>query len=357
MVRDNNIIWSAYSVDSFFNLYQRVKTGMVQPLDPYIAASSVPGAKDFKDKYINKTVFDAGVLDGKFYHFPNKLNLTMVPHNVDYVKGAGFETIPGTWDEMRPFFRRIKEKYAKDDVIPLSINMDLWRSIGGIYCTFTSKPYNADGMVDIDSREWFAAMELIKSFYDDKLAEPALLGSPDEQTTWQKGKIAVIFNYPSWYHLANAAFPGKYWVANMPKPKSSDPGRTWVHVDGTYLIGNAPYPQETVDWMLSLLGPEGEISDVYTKGMISRSGSPMYRRHVEGAVVKENTEMPWLYSTYKMMEGSTVAPLSAFHFLLDQKLKKYLPGYFKGELSAQDAMGKVKAEVNQDRDKMLSGQG
>jgi hypothetical protein len=83
----------------------------------------------------------------------------------------------------------------------------------------------------------------------------------------------------------------------------------------------------------------------------------MYRQHVEGPIVKDNKELPWLYNTYKMMEGATVAPLSAFHFLLDQKLKKYLVGYFKGELSAKDAMAKVKAEVNQDRDKMLSGGG
>ena len=74
-------------------------------------------------------------------------------------------------------------------------------------------------------------------------------------------------------------------------------------------------------------------------------------------MVKENKELPWLYNTYKMMEGSTVAPLSAFHFLLDQKLKKYLVPYFKGELQAKEAMEKVKAEVNADRDKMLSGQG
>lgn len=357
MVRDKNIIWSSYAVDSFFNLYQRSKTGLAQPIDAYVNASTVPGAKTFKDAYINRTVYDAGVLDGKFYHFPNKLNLTMVPYRIEYVQGAGYESVPGTWDEMRPFLKKIKDKYGKDDVIPTAINMDLWRAVGGIYCTFTSKPYGADGMVNIDSPEWMAAIELMKSFYDDKLAEPALLDSPDEGTTWQKGKIAVVFNYPSAFHLANTAFPGKYDAANMPRVKTSDPGRTWVHVDGTYLFANAPHPQETVDWMITLFGPEGPAADAYTTGVLGRSGYPMYKQHIEGPIVKDNKELPWLYSKYKMMEGATVAPLSAFHFLLDQKLKKYLPAYFKGELNAQDAMAKVKAEVNADREKMLSGEG
>jgi hypothetical protein len=109
--------------------------------------------------------------------------------------------------------------------------------------------------------------------------------------------------------------------------------------------------------MLTLFGAEGPAAEAYTKGVITRSGYPMYKHHIEGPMVKENKELPWLYNTYKMMEGSTVAPLSAFHFLLDQKLKKYLVPYFKGELTAKDAMAKVKAEVNADRDKMLSGQG
>jgi hypothetical protein len=241
--------------------------------------------------------------------------------------------------------------------MPTSINMDLWRAVGGIYSTFTTKPFTADGMVDIDSPEWFAALDLMKSFYTDKLADPALLGSPDEQIVWQKGKMAVQFNYPSWLHLAETAFGmGKYTASNMPRPNATDPQRTWMHVDGTYLFTNAPYPQETVDWILSMLGPRGPAADSYTTGELVRSGTPVYKTYSESKLVKGSATAPWLYDTYKMAANSVAAPLSPLHYLLDLKNKKYLPQFFKGTLTAKEAMAKIKAEVEAEKGKMLAGE-
>lgn len=359
MVRDKQVIWEAYAVDSFFNLYQRIKTGMAQPLDPYIKASAIPWAKDFKDKYIAPVVYDSGVYEGKFYMMPTKLNMAITPYNVNMVKGVGYETIPETWDEVRVMLRKIQDKYGKEDVWACHVDLDLWRTVGGIYCSLTNdKPYDEEGMVKLDSPEWSDALDLMKSFYTDKLANPAFLGSPDGQTTWQKGKIAVIWNYPSWLHLAQTAWGSQtYDAANMSRPKKGGPNRTWVHVDGTYLIANAPHPQETTDWMLTMLGPEGPASDAYTRGMISRSGSPMYKSHIESPIVKGNAEYPWLYGTYKMMEQSFTAPLSPLHFLVDAKGKKYLPPYFKGEISAKEAIAKMKDEIQKDKSKMLSAEG
>jgi maltose-binding protein MalE len=304
---------------------------------------------------------DAGTYKGKFYVFPTKLNLCMVDYNVSMVKGVGYDTFPQTWDEVRTMLNKIKTKYGSDNVSPTSINMDLWRAVGGIYSTFTDKPFitsgDLAGMVDIDSPEWFDALDLMKSFYTDKLADPALLASPDEQTVWQKGKMAVQFNYPSWLHLATAAWGAKaYNAANMPRPKATDPERTWMHVDGTYLFANCPYPQETVDWMLTILGPQGPAADSYTAGELSRSGSPIYKTYVESKLVKGSTDNPWLYDTYKMAANSVAAPLSPLHYLLDLKNKKYLPQFFKGQLTAKEAMGKIKDEVNAEKGKMLAGE-
>jgi hypothetical protein len=358
MVRDKNVLWSSYAVDSFFNLYQRIQTGVAAPIDDYIKASNVSYAKTFKDQYIAPTVYEAALFEGKQYYMPTKVNMTIVPHNTTMLNGAGYDKIPETWDEVRVMLRKIKEMYAKDDVIPTSINLDLWRSVGGIFCTFTDKPYNAEGMVDLDSDAWFDALELMKSFHDDGLANTALLGSPDEMTTWQKGKLAVIWNYPSWLNLAQTAWGRQTYNAGlMPKPNASDKQRTWLHIDGTYLIANAPHPQETVDWMLTILGPEGEAADTFARGSVSRSGSPMFKTHIESPIVKGNPDYPWLYDSYKMMDGATAAPLSPYHFLVDAKGKKYLPQYFKGEISAKEATDKIKQEVEQDKSKMLSGEG
>jgi ABC-type glycerol-3-phosphate transport system substrate-binding protein len=357
-VRDKQVIWNSYAVDSFFNLYQRIKTGMVQPLDDYIKSSSVPYAKDFKDKYFSPNIYESGVFDGKFYIMPTKLNMAIVPYNVQMVQGVGYEKPPETWDEMRAMLHKIKEKYSKDDVLACSINADLWRAVGGIYCSLTDTPYTKEGMVDLDSKEWLDAMDLMKGLFTDKLAEPKLFNSPDEITTWQKGKIAVVWNYPSWLLLGQQAWGrNNYTAVNMTKKSKGDKNRTWMHVDGTYMFANVEHPQETVDWMLSLLGPEGEASDTFARGTITRSGSPMYKSHIEGKIVKDNPEVPWLYNTYQMAPASTTAPLSPLHFLVDAKGKKFLPAYFRGEADAKSTIAKIKEEVNAEKDKMLAASG
>jgi ABC-type glycerol-3-phosphate transport system substrate-binding protein len=357
-VRDNQVIWSSYAVDSFFNLYQRIKVGLAAPLDDYIKASNIPWAKDFQDKYISKNVYESGVFEGKFYCMPTKLNMCIVPHNKTMVQGVGYETVPETWDEIRVMLKKIQDKYGKDDVVATNVNLDLWRAVGGIFATLTDKPYTAEGMPDIESKEWFEAMDLMKSFYTDKVADPKLIGSPDEMTTWQKGKMAVQFNYPSWLHLAQNAWGRQtYDASNMPKANKADKAKTWMHVDGTYLIANSPEPQLTVDWMLTLLGPEGEAADTFARGTVARSGSPMYKSHIESKIVNGNADYPWLHKTYEMMPNSTAAPLSPFHFLVDAKGKKYLPPFFRGEADAKTTVSKMKEEILAEKDKMLAGQG
>jgi hypothetical protein len=129
-----------------------------------------------------------------------------------------------------------------------------------------------------------------------------------------------------------------------------------MHVDGTYAFANAPYPQETVDWILSMLGPRGAAADSYTNGELARSGSPIFKTYVESKLVKGSATLPWLYDTYKMAENSVAAPLSPLHYLLDLKNKKYLPSFFKGEMTAKDAVAKIKAEVDAEKGKMLAGE-
>lgn len=358
MVRDKNVLWSSYAVDSFFDLYQRIATGLCQPLDPYVNSSNVPWARTFKDQYISPVVYDSGVYKGKFYIMPTKLNMTITPYNVSMVQGVGYDTPPETWDEVRVMLHKIKDKYASQDVWPTHVDMDLWRTIGGMFCSLIDKPFDDQGMVKLDSPEWFETLDLIKGLYTDKLANPALIGTPEGQTTWQKGKIALIWNYPSWLNLAKTAWGAKaYNATNMMRKNKGDPNRTWLHVDGTYLLTNAPYPQETVNWMLSMLGPQGKAGDAFAAGTVQRSGSPMYKTHIESPIVKGNPDYPWLYDSYKMMESSTAAPLSPLHYLVDAAGKKYLPSVFKGEADAKQAVAKMKDEIEKNKSKMLSGEG
>ena len=126
-IRDKQVIWSSYTVDSFFNLYQRIATGMIQPLRPLHRGVEGTVGEDLESNLSSKVIKDAGTYKGKFYVFPTKLNMCIVPYNVSMVQGVGYQTIPSTWDEVRVMLSKIKTKYGSDNVNPVQ---STWTSGG-----------------------------------------------------------------------------------------------------------------------------------------------------------------------------------------------------------------------------------
>jgi maltose-binding protein MalE len=356
MVKEKNILWNGYGYDSYFSVYQRAKAGVLMPLDDLVKSSSVPWARTFGSTFFIPQVADAHKFEGKIWQIPAKIDVVYSLFNVKMLQEVGYAAFPETWDEVRVMLRKVKEKFGPDDVIPMAVNLDSWRAFGGIYCTFTGKPYNEDGHMDVQSKEYGMALELMKSFYDDKLANPALLNSPDEMGTWQKGKMAVQFNSTSWLVAAHTAW-GKpaYAATNLPRPNKGDPPRTKTYIAGSAVFQHAANPQETLDFLLTVHGPEGPVAEAFMKGQINRSGAPFHKTWIEHPVVKENKDHPHLYPGYKMIENSTPAPVSPLHLVLDAAQKKLVPPYFKGEASLAETVKKIHDQVQADKSKLIQG--
>ena len=354
MVKEKNVIWNAYVYDSYFSVYQRAKAGVLMPLDDLIKNSKVPWAATYGSTFFIPQVANAHKFEGKIWQIPAKIDVVYSIYNVKMVNEVGYDKFPETWDETRVLFKKLKDKFAKDDVIPMAVNMDPWRCFGAIYCTFTGKPYNEDGYMDVQSKEYSMALELMKSFYDDGYANAKLLNSPDEMITWQKGKMAVEFNSTSWLVAAQTAWGKPNYVAtNLPKPNKSDPLRTKTYIAGSGVFMHSANPQETLDFLLTVHGPEGKTAETMVKGQINRSGAPFHKTWIESPIVKENKDHPYLYPGYKMIENSTPAPVSPLHLVLDAAQKKFVPAYFKGEATLVDTVKKVHDQVQSDKGKLI----
>jgi ABC-type glycerol-3-phosphate transport system substrate-binding protein len=345
-IKDKQLRWSGHGYSPFFDSHKNIKAGLVEPLDDYLKASKVPWASKQKEVYFSARVYDALLWEGKQYYIPMKANVHLAGWRQDYVEKAGYDTLPKTWDETEKMFIKMKEVLAKDEVTPLAIQRDLYRTIGTTFTTFIENPLDDNGTLKFESPEWIAVLEMFKKWTDQGLA---MWDTGNTATdAWQKGKLAMNLTSHSWVRLGRQAQGNeKVKGGRPPKANASAPDRTWVHIDSGFVFPGAPNPQETVDWLLTILGPEGAPAETWWKGVTTFSGQPAHQPMIE-KVLKTNPLLTEVYDIMGAVPNSMVINLNAAgNFLLMQtKMLPHLDRMFKGEVSAKEAMAATRKEFD-----------
>jgi len=277
-----------------------------------------------------------------------KANVHLAGYRLDYVQAAGYDSLPKTWDEIDKMLPKMKAALAKDQVIPFSLQRELFRCVGTTFSTFIEKPLDAQGVFQFETPEWFDMIGMFKKWIDAGLAR---FDAPADATdAWQKGKFGMSLGSHSWVRLGRQVWgPDKVKGSNPPQANASAPARTWCHVDSGCVFVNAPYPQQATDFLLSIYGPEGKPAEAWWKGTLSFSGSPVFQSMID-KYVKGSQEYKEIYDVLGILPNSqivTVAQANGYA-ICQQRMPGYLDRYFSGELSAKDAMAKLRVEVNGD---------
>ncbi len=243
---------------------------------------------------------------------------------------------------------KIKAATAKDNVIPMSLQRDLWRSLGTTFATFTEKMTDDQGVFRVESPEWLDMIGLFKKWIDAGLAR--FDTTENAVDAWQKGKYAMALTSHSWVRLGRQVWgPDKVKGGVPPQANATAPPRTWCHVDSSCVFVNSPNPQETTDWLLSIYGPEGTPAETWFKGTLAFSGSPTYQTMVD-KLVTPNAAIKEVADVLALLPNTTITNINqANGFGIAQlKLAPWLDRYFKGELPAKEAMTKFRAEVDEE---------
>lgn len=345
-IKDKSLRWSGHGYIPFFDQYKRLKSGMIAPIDDLLQASKIPWAHTQKDQYFTPRVYDSLRLDNKQYYIPMKINVHMAGYRLDYLQAAGYDALPKTWDEIDKMLPKMKAALAKDEVIPFAIQNDLWRAIGTTFSTFVEKPLDDMGVFKIESPEWIDMLTMFKKWTDAKLARYDI--TADSVDIWQKGKIGMSLGSHSWVRLGRQVWgPDKVKGAVPPQANASAPPRTWAHVDSSTVLTGAPYPQQAMDWLLSVYGPEGMPAQTWYSGTLTFSGSPIHQAWIDKLIVpnKDITEISEVLKILPNSQIVSVAQANGFN-VCQVLLPPYLNRIFKGELSVKDAMAKLRTEID-----------
>ena len=348
MVRENTVRWSASGYAQFDLQWNYIQMGLAQPIDDLLAASTVPWAQDHQNSFIYPNIYETTQHEGKTYFIPMKLNIFMAGFRQDYIEAAGYETIPETWDEFEIMLGKLKDTLGGEGVVPFAIRKDIFRTLGIAFSTFVENPFNEDGMLRIDSEEFLECIKMFKGWFDKGYTNLALLQDP--MPDWQKGKVAVSLDSHSWIRIGRSVWgPDKVQGALPPKTNKDNPKRTWIHVDSAFVFSGSPHPQEGLDWLVSILGPEGAPADRHWSGTLTFSGMPVHQNQYD-KLLGTGDASPELVAAYEAVPTSTLVPMKAGKYLpiINAKLIPWMERYWGGEVEAEVALQNARDEIDQE---------
>ena len=347
-IRDKNLRWSGHGYTAFFDSFKYIKSGLAQPIDDYIKASKVPWAAKQKEAYFTPRIYEALIFEGKQYYIPMKANVHLAGWRQDYLEKAGYDTLPKTWDEVDKMLPKMKTALEKEEVIPFAIQRELFRAVGTTFTTFIQEPIDEQGVLKFESPEWFQMMEMFKKWIDGGLAR--FDATADSYDAWQKGKFALSLGSHSWVRVGRQAQGNdKIKGGRPPKANASATDRTWVHIDSAFVFPGAPNPQEAVDWMLTILGPEGAPAETWWTKVVTFSGQPVFQSMIDKAL-KGNKSLEEVDDVIQLVPNSQVIniPVAGAYATMEAKMLPYLDRFFKGEMGIKEAMAATRKEFNEE---------
>lgn len=322
-INDGTLQWSAAGIlTPFLDMQRWVKTGMVQPMNPYLDASSQEGADQVLSDMI-PSIKEDGSYEGDFYSLAYSFENITFNWRTDYFAAVGATEAPKTWDDWLRIALELKKWGADEQIYPTSFAGALWTDIGALICSAVDNPYTADGMIDWEAPEMTECLAFFKKLIvEEELTPPH--GTDGWLDAYYSGKVASVQAQSSRGVWGQNAF-GTDKVATSPIP-TKEPGGGAGSVywgNGVAILNKAPYPQEAADYLIYTMGPQNLG---FQKTVIRTGKTPIYDSAYE-AIIKTDPQ----FRTYQWMVGmredaanSVVTPRNNYYLIQHSMFRKHI---------------------------------
>ena len=343
--RKGRMIWNGMVGNApFLDMARNANSKLTQPMEPYIRKSKVRGAdKVFTDMI--PSILEDNSYQGQLYSLPGGIDLTCITYRADYLAEVGYQQFPETWAEVSKAAQKVMEKKRDEKVFGIGFTVkEIWHGVAALQQSFTTKPFTSDGLLDITGEAWLKAMRLEKSWIDAGLCPRSIWETWEVVDTFRKGKLAILIHQNSTASWARqmqelGVRPEDVKLARFPTDGGGKGTVFWTSCFD--LLDGAPYPQETVDFILWAFGPEGDKGN----RNIFRAGKLTGYRSAYKRFVKNKGEFAWAKDLYGFIEESVPAPKNTFYELQNDIIVPWLRRYLVGKTGALEAMEKARAEI------------
>lgn len=261
-----DLLWDGYAVIAVpWDTARWIKQGLIQPIDDYIAASTIPGAADVIAGII-PTVLESTKAEGKQYAIPGNVGSVALGWYNEFLDEAGVDRPLLTWDDVRAAAEKVHAQHPEINAFDRP-NTPLTDLVGMIWGA-TDAPYTSDGLIDWAGEASIASIEWLQAMVADGLMPAVNAGFG----TWLQKGTAIMSSFDVHGTLAQqthgdgAADTGINMRRVASEPRAGAP--FWLN--GCVVLDKANNPQGMTDFFLWWFSPQNkaqgqQIADVAAK--------------------------------------------------------------------------------------------
>ena len=321
-IASGNVDWSGYGIISpFLDIVSNVSSGLIQPLDEFLAVSGEEGAAAVKEDMIGPVREDASYED-KLYIVPYSFeNITFNWRN-DYFSEVGVTERPATWDDWHAAATEVKKWGADQEIIPTAFAGGLWTDTGALIASAMKEPYTSEGMLDWLAPEAVAALDFYRKLVMEELTPPH--GFDGWFESFQRGKVASVQAQSSRGVWGQNLHGVDKWTTSPIATRAADSGSGTVYWgNGLGVVNKGPYPQEVVDFYVFAFGP---ANTDFQKAVIQSGKTPVYNSSYDKLIATDPS-----FEAYKWMIGmrddvaiSRPVPRNTFYLIQHTAYTKHI---------------------------------
>ncbi len=316
--------------------------GALRPLDDLITAKE-------KALYWEK-LWNGTVIDGKSYAFPWYASIPIMMYNTELFRKAGLDPTkpPTTWNEVFVASRIFRSKLAVYGFVPNIIALDELL-LEGIPILSPDKKKAA-----FNTPEAVKKLEFFQKAYRENLMTRTLGGYAEGRELFQAGKLAM---YPAGLTMLKHIelnSPNVFKVTDVAPYPVGKAGIIKVSLMNLVIPITTKYPKEATKFALHVTSPKWQIefSKYATVVPSTRQGLESSEEFMKRVKEGDLNAKAMLMASKSMSKAVDLNSVVVHGIPADKyaSVRKIIQDYWmkaiKGEMTAQEALSKAEAEVN-----------
>jgi spermidine/putrescine-binding protein len=292
-----DLIWDGFAVIAVpWDTARWINQGLIQPLDDYIAVSSVPDADQVVPGII-PSVLESTKSEGKQYAIPGNVGSVALGWFWEPLQAAGIEP-PTTWAEVMVAAERIKE--TSPELTPYdSAGAGALCDLVGMIWGATDTPYRNDGLIDWTGEAAVAALK----WKQEMVKEGLMPGTHGESFgNWLKGGTAIMTSFDVHGTLAQQTFgdDAASTGINIRRDKDDAKAGAPFWINGCVVLNKSENPQGMTDFFLWWFGPSNEA---HSQQIADVAAKPAYQ-YTYDKFIKDNPKHEWQLEGIELVRNS-----------------------------------------------------